>query len=237
MEQDAIRINRYLSQAGLCSRRKADAWVEQGRIQVNGEPAEAGIKVYPGDVVTVDGRAIQPQEQKVVLAFHKPRGLVCSMNGQGAETVQEYLNYPIQLYYVGRLDKDSEGLLLMTNDGELVNAVSRARNHHEKEYEVWVERPITKEFLQKMRNGIPILDTITRKCQVTQTGNRSFRIILTQGLNRQIRRMCEYCGYHVKRLRRIRVMNIELGELATGEYRKLEKQELEKLYQLLQENG
>lgn len=236
MEQDAIRINKYLSKAGVCSRRKADEWVAEGRIQVNGKPAETGTRVYPGDVVTLQGREVHLQEHKVVLAFNKPRGLVCSLNGQGAETVQEYLNYPMQLYYVGRLDKDSEGLLLMTNDGELVNAVSRARNHHEKEYEVWVDRPVTKEFLHKMRNGIPILDTITRKCQVIQTGNRSFRIVLTQGMNRQIRRMCEYCGYHVKRLKRIRVMNIELGELDIGQYRKLEDWELKKLYQLLQEN-
>lgn len=236
MEQDAIRINKYLSKAGVCSRRKADEWVAEGRIQVNGTQAETGTRVYPGDVVTLQGREVRLQAHKVVLAFHKPRGLVCSLNGQGAETVQEYLNYPMQLYYVGRLDKDSEGLLLMTNDGELVNAVSRARNHHEKEYEVWVDRPVTKEFLYKMRNGIPILDTITRKCQVIQTGNRSFRIVLTQGMNRQIRRMCEYCGYRVKRLKRIRVMNIELGDLETGQYRKLEDWELKKLYQLLQEN-
>ena len=147
MEQEAIRINKYLSQAGVCSRRTADVWIADGQVQVNGVPAEAGTRVQTGDKVTVRGREIHLQEHKVVLAFHKPRGLVCSANGQGAETVQEYLNYPMQLYYVGRLDKDSEGLLLMTNDGELVNEISRSRNYHEKEYEVWVNQPITGDFI------------------------------------------------------------------------------------------
>ncbi|MCM1496554.1 MAG: pseudouridine synthase [Bacteroides sp.] len=229
MEAQGIRINKYLSEAGVCSRRKADEYIVQGRVKINGQPAEMGTKVMPGDQVYVKNQLVEIRNSRVVLAFHKPKGLVCSTRGQGAETVFEYLQYPVPLYYVGRLDKDSEGLLLLTNDGNLANSISKAGNSHEKEYEVEVNKPVTSEFIRQMGNGVPILNTITRRCQVVQTGERGFRIILTQGLNRQIRRMCEYCGYRVERLTRIRIMNIDLQGLEQGDYRELEEAELQEL--------
>lgn len=236
MKQENIRINKYLSEAGVCSRRQADAYIEQGLVQINGLTAEKGTRVLPGDQVYVRGKLIQTQKKRVMLAFYKPQGLVCSTKGQGSETVWEYLNYPIRLYSVGRLDKNSEGLLLLTNDGELADQISKARNEHEKEYVVWVDRPVTKEFLDQMQNGVPILDTVTRKCKAVQTGPKSFRIVLTQGLNRQIRRMCEYCGYRVRKLKRIRVMNITLDGLKEGNYRELTEAERKELQRLLQKN-
>jgi 23S rRNA pseudouridine2604 synthase len=193
----------------------------------------AGARVHPGDRVYVEDKLVEPQKEKVVLAFYKPRGIVCSADGQGAKTVFEFMNYPEKLFYVGRLDKDSEGLLLLTNDGELDQAISRARNQHEKEYEVIVDHPVTRKFVQQMEKGVPILDTVTRPCKVRQKGERAFTIILTQGLNRQIRRMCEYCGYRVRRLKRVRIMNIRLGEMQPGQYRELSRQELEELRDLL----
>lgn len=233
-DRTRLRINKYLSEAGFCSRRKADEYIEQGRVTIHGVPVKKGSYVSADEQVEVDGVAIHLEEQKVVLAFYKPRGVVCSANGQGSQTVQEYLKYPISLSYVGRLDKDSEGLLLLTNDGELANAVSKARNGHEKEYEVTVNRPVTKGFLQRMSKGVPILDTVTQPCRIRQTGERMFTIILTQGLNRQIRRMCEACGYRVRRLKRIRVMNITLDGLETGAYRELLPEEEKRLRQLCQ---
>ncbi len=235
MESKGIRINKFLSEAGVCSRRKADEYIEAGWVRVNDVIAEKGTKVTTGDRVTVKGTEISVQEQKVVLAFYKPRGLVCSAKGQGATTVFDYLQYPGNLYYVGRLDKDSEGLLLLTNDGDLANAISKARYGHEKEYEVVVNRPVNEGFIRKMSRGVPILDTVTKECQVWQTGQKQFSIILTQGLNRQIRRMCEYCGYRVKRLKRVRVMNIELGDMEPGAYRELNSQELTELQRRIHE--
>ena len=235
MEQKEVRINKYLSEAGICSRRKADEYIEAGWVQVNDRIAEKGTKVSQGDCVYVKGKKVTIKEEKIVLVFHKPRGLVCSTRGQGAKTVMDYLKYPIPLYYVGRLDKESEGLLLLTNNGDLANAISKARNGHEKEYEVTVNRPVCEKFLQQMAQGVPILDTVTKKCKVWQTGERQFSIILTQGLNRQIRRMCEYCGYRVKKLKRVRVMNVTLKNLAPGAYRELEPEEWKELQQLLKE--
>lgn len=240
MEQETqkrIRINKYLSEAGVCSRRKADAYIEAGIVRINDTIAEKGSRVCNGDIVYMKDTRIQISEQKKVIAFYKPQGLVCSTRGQGAETVLEYLHYPLPLYYVGRLDKDSEGLLLLTNDGELANAISKAANGHEKEYEVRVDRPITPDFIRQMGEGVPILDTVTRKCKITKTGSKTFRIILTQGLNRQIRRMCEACGYRVRSLKRIRVMNIDLRGLKQGEYRELAEEELQELRRLTGQNG
>lgn len=233
MEEQGIRINKYLSEAGICSRRKADEYIVRGLVKINGKTAEKGTKIMPGDQVYVKNQLVEIRNSKVVLAFYKPRGLVCSTRGQGAETVLEYLHYPVPLYYVGRLDKDSEGLLLLTNDGILANSISKAGDRHEKEYEVVVNKPITPEFIRQMGNGVPILDTVTRECRVEQMGNRSFRIILTQGLNRQIRRMCEYCGYRVRKLKRVRVMNIDLQGLKQGTYREVEEAELQELQRLL----
>ncbi len=227
--EENIRINKFLSDSGICSRRQADAYIDLGWVRINDTVAKRGMRVSEQDQVYVQDKPVHRRKRLIVLAFYKPKGLVCSMNGQGAETVAEYLQYPVRLHYVGRLDKDSEGLLLLTNDGDLADAVSRARNRHEKEYEVRVNKPVTKEFLRQMAEGIPILDTVTRPCKVRKLGATKFSIILTQGLNRQIRRMCEYCGYRVKTLKRIRIMNITLEGLQEGEYRELTPEELQGL--------
>lgn len=224
------RINKYLSEAGFCSRREADRLIEAGRVTVNGKKAENGEQVGPLDEVQVDGKSLKKEERKVLLIFYKPRGIVCSTKKQGKDqTVTEYLHYPLRIYPVGRLDKDSEGLLLMTNQGDLVNRIMRAGNRHEKEYLVTVDKKIDASFVQRMSGGVPILDTVTRPCTVEKTGEKTFRIILTQGLNRQIRRMCEYLGYHVTALKRVRIMNIKLGTLAPGEYREISPEEWKEL--------
>lgn len=234
MEENKIRINKYISECGICSRRKADELVQKGLVYVNGQLAEAGTRVDDSDEICVDGRVIGRVEEKVVLAFYKPTGIVCSANGQGARTVFDYIDYPAKLLYIGRLDKDSEGLLLLTNDGELANAISKARYYHEKEYVVTVNRPITDAFLQKMEQGVPILGTVTRPAKLCKLNDTTFSIILTQGLNRQIRRMCEYCGYHVRNLKRIRVMNITLGDMKKGELRKVTETELKEIRRQLE---
>lgn len=224
-----MRLNKYLSDAGVCSRREADRLAEAGEITVNGVTAGVGVQVEQGDVVCVRGKRVVPEEQKVYLAFYKPRGIVCTAEKKEKKNVIDYISYPIRIYPVGRLDKDSEGLLLLTNDGEIVNGIMRARNYHEKEYQVQVNRPVTPEFLKKMAEGVPILDTVTRPCKIRQTSEKTFTIILTQGLNRQIRRMCEALGYRVEKLKRVRIMNIELGDLKLGAYRSLTEQELKEL--------
>ena len=235
---DKIRINKYLSDAGICSRREADRLLEAGKITVNGRPAFPGDKVTPDDRVLVDGRSIKCQEKKVLLLFYKPKGIVCSTKQQRDETtVTDYLHYPVRIYPIGRLDKDSEGLLLLTNQGDLVNRIMRAGNYHEKEYQVTVNRPITDDFIKKMGKGVPILDTVTRPCFVEKTGKNSFRIILTQGLNRQIRRMCEYFGYRVTRLKRVRIMNLTLDGLKEGKYRETTKKEWKELEKMLQNSS
>ncbi|MCI8326938.1 MAG: pseudouridine synthase [Lachnospiraceae bacterium] len=225
MGQEIVRINKFLSEAGICSRRGADRLVEEGRVLIDGKNAVLGDQVLPGQKVTVDGKAIHRENDKVLLAFHKPRGIVCTAEKREKNNVIDYIKYPKRIYPVGRLDKDSEGLLLMTNDGNLGNEILKARNYHEKEYEVTVNRPVTEEFLRKMAEGVPILDTVTRKCVVEKLEKRKFRIILTQGLNRQIRRMCEYLGYRVIRLVRVRIMNIELKDIPVGKYREITHQE------------
>ena len=232
-----MRLNKYLSDAGVCSRREADRLTEAGEITVNGKRAETGMQVESGDVVVVKGKTVVPEEKKVYLAFNKPRGIVCTAEKREKNNVIDYLSYPVRIYPVGRLDKDSEGLLLMTNDGAIVNGIMRARNRHEKEYQVEVNKEITPEFLKKMASGVPILDTVTRPCEIFQTGKKSFRIILTQGLNRQIRRMCEYLGYRVIRLKRIRVMNIQLGDLPVGTYREVTSEEKKVLFSMIQNSS
>ena len=223
---EMIRINKYLSNAGVCSRRDADQFTDAGRVTLDGRMIKTGEKIPADAVVCLDGRPVIKEEKKVVLLFYKPRGIVCSTRKQRNETtVTEYLNYPLRIYPVGRLDKDSEGLLLLTNQGDLVNRIMRAGNYHEKEYAVTVDKEINEEFLRGMRNGVPILDTVTRPCTVRKTGKRSFQIILTQGLNRQIRRMCEYFGYQVQTLKRVRIMNLTLDGLKPGEYRDIRAEE------------
>ena len=228
------RINKFLSRAGVCSRREADRLLEAGRITVDGHVAGLGEQVDENSTVLVDGREVKPREEEVVLLFFKPRGIVCSTKRQFDEvTVTEYLHYPIRVFPVGRLDKDSEGLLLMTNIGELSDGLMRGSHLHEKEYMVTVDRPFDKDFLEAMRSGVPILDTVTRPCTVVPTGKATFRITLTQGLNRQIRRMCEALGYKVSFLRRIRVCTLTLEGLKCGEYRKASEEEIRQLRELV----
>ena len=233
--EDAVRINKYLSQAGICSRRQADTYVEEGRVEVDGEVAVSGTKVLPGQSVTFDGKPVKIQEDLIFLAFHKPRGIVCTASKEEKDNIIDYINYPTRIYPVGRLDKDSQGLILLTNDGEAANQIMKARNYHEKEYEVTVNKRITNEFIHDMRNPVPLdeINAVTRRCKVIKEGPNEFRIILTQGLNRQIRRMCEYFGYRVQKLVRVRIMNIELGDLESGKYRDVTPEEFKKLKQLI----
>ena len=227
------RINKYLSEIGHCSRRGADKLLEQGRITINGKVPELGEKVQEGDVVAVDGNVVGNRTEKhVYIALNKPRGIVCTTDRRvEKDNIVDFVGHPQRIFPIGRLDKPSEGLILMTSDGDIVNKILRARNNHEKEYVVSVDKPIRKEFITKMRNGVPILDTVTRKCYVEQMGDRSFRIILTQGLNRQIRRMCEHLGYRVTKLKRVRIMNINL-DLPLGDWRDLKTHELKELRRL-----
>lgn len=232
---ESTRINKYLSQVGYCSRRQADKLIETQRVTINGKVPEVGTKVEEGDKVAVDGNIIATQQNKqhTYLLFNKPKNIVCTADQKREKNnIIDFINYPERIFYAGRLDKNSEGLMFMTNDGAIVNQMMRARNLHEKEYQVTVNRPITTEFIHKMQNGIPILDTITRKCKITQTDNQTFTIILTQGLNRQIRRMCEHLEYRVEKLVRTRIMNLEL-DLPSGKWRHLTKSELINLKQQL----
>ena len=229
------RINKYLSEVGFCSRREADRLLEQGRITINGKKPELGTEVSDADEIFVDGKNIKKTEEKhVYIAFNKPVGIVCTTDTKREKNnIVDYINHPKRIFPIGRLDKPSEGLILLTSDGDIVNKILRARNNHEKEYIVRVDKPISPKFLEKMRNGVPILDTVTRKCEVEQIDTLQFRIVLTQGLNRQIRRMCEYLGYEVKKLKRIRIMNIKL-DLPIGKWRDLTDEELQKLDLLLE---
>lgn len=234
--ENLIRLNKYLSEVGYCSRRKADALIEQGRVTINGVVPEMGTKVQPNDEVRVNGELIvAPQKDNVYLAFNKPVGIVCTTNPKEKKNIVDFINYPTRIFPIGRLDKPSEGLILMTDDGDIVNKILRARNNHEKEYIVTVDRLISPDFIERMSNGIPILNTITRKCEVEQLSKNVFRIVLTQGLNRQIRRMCEYLGYEVVKLKRTRIMNIPL-DVPVGKYRELTPEELVELNQLLGES-
>lgn len=231
---EKTRINKYLSEVGFCSRREADRMLEQGRITVNGAAPELGTKVSDEDEILVDGISIRKtEEEHVYIALNKPVGIVCTTDTKREKNnIVDFVNHPKRIFPVGRLDKPSEGLILLTSDGDIVNKILRARNNHEKEYIVRVDKPITPQFLHKMRNGVPILGVITNKCEVEQIDTLSFRIILTQGLNRQIRRMCEYLGYEVKKLKRIRIMNIKL-DLPIGKWRDLTEVEMTELNDLL----
>ncbi len=226
-EPKLTRINKFLTEAGTCSRRAADKLIDQGRVTINGKVPELGTKIAPGDIVRVDGELVTaPMEAPVYLAFHKPVGIVCTTDTEKEpDNIIDYINYPSRIFPIGRLDKASEGLIFLTNDGDIVNKILRARNNHEKEYIVTVDRPVTRQFVQAMSHGVPILDTVTRKCKVEQTGRFTFRIILTQGLNRQIRRMCEYFEFKVLTLRRVRIMNVTL-DIPPGKWRNLSHNEL-----------
>lgn len=235
-KKEPVRLNKYLSEAGVCSRREADRLIETGRVTVDGKKAQTGMKIIPGQEVRVGKKLVSKGDEMVVLAVNKPRGIVCTEEKRERNSIVRFLDYPIRVTYIGRLDKDSRGLLLMTNNGDIINRMMRAANHHEKEYKVTVDKEVTDEFLEKMAGGVPILDTVTRPCRVRKIGKYTFSIILTQGLNRQIRRMCEALGYEVKDLLRVRVMNIRLGSLKEGEYRELTDEELDELYSLIQES-
>ena len=227
-EKEQVRLNKYLSEAGVCSRRE---------VTVDGQTAQTGMKITPGQVVRVGKKIVSRQDDMVVLAVNKPRGIVCTEEKKERNSIVRFLDYPIRVTYAGRLDKDSRGLLLMTNNGDIIDRMMRGANRHEKEYKVTVDKEITGDFLKKMSEGVPILDTVTRPCRISRIGKYTFSVVLTQGLNRQIRRMCEALGYEVKDLVRVRVMNIRLGSLKEGQYRKLSDEELEELYDLLNKGG
>lgn len=237
-ENQLTRINKYLSEVGYCSRRAADKLIDAGRVTINGKVPEMGTKVSAKDEIRVDGKLInEGQEKPVYIAFNKPVGIVCTTDTRvEKDNIIDYINYPSRIFPIGRLDKPSEGLIFLTNDGDIVNKILRARNHHEKEYIVTVNKLITPEFLEMMRNGVPILDTITRKCQVEQISKFKFKIILTQGLNRQIRRMCEYLDYQVISLRRVRIMNITL-DVPLGQWRYLTDEELKQINEMVSDSS
>ena len=235
----ATRINKYLSEFGYCSRREADKLIQEGKVRINGKITAIGTKVKEGDQVEVDGKKIQEsrKQKKIYLAFNKPLGIVCTTDRRvEPDNIIDFIKYPERIFPVGRLDKDSEGLIFLTNDGDIVNKILRARNNHEKEYIVCVNRPINKDFIQLMSNGVKILDTLTKNCFVKQLGAKKFKIILTQGLNRQIRRMCESLGFRVESLKRVRIMNIKL-DLPRGKYREFTKEELLELNLLLENSS
>lgn len=234
MENQGTRINKFLSEIGYCSRREADKLIEEGRVTLNGKVPEMGTKVQPGDQVRVNGKLVsEKQVTSVYLAFNKPVGIECTTNQKVRNNIIDYINYPERIFPIGRLDKASEGLIFLTNDGDIVNKILRARNNHEKEYIVTVDKPITERFVKRMSSGVPILDTVTRPCTVEALDKTTFRIILTQGLNRQIRRMCEFLGYEVKTLKRIRIINIQL-DVPVGRYRELTAAEIKELHQLIE---
>jgi 23S rRNA pseudouridine2604 synthase len=239
MENSSLRrINKYLSEIGYCSRREADKLIAAGRVWINGKKAEMGVKVSPQDKITVNGEPVHQTKNKFVyLAFNKPKGIVCTTDTRvEKDNIIDYINYTKRIFPIGRLDKPSEGLILLTNDGDIVNKILRARNNHEKEYIVRVNKPITQDFIQKMSSGVPILDTVTKKCFVKQTHKTQFRIVLTQGLNRQIRRMCEHLNYRVTELQRVRILNIKL-DVKVGKWRYLKPEELKTLNQLLSQSS
>lgn len=227
------RLNKFLSESGYCSRREADRMVEQGRVRVNGAIPELGMKVSEADEITIDGKQLNAKPPLVYIAFNKPVGITCTTDTNIKDNIVDYLNYPSRIFHIGRLDKPSEGLIFLTNDGDIVNKILRAGNNHEKEYVVTVDRPITPDFVRLMGDGIPILDTVTQKCFVKMESKFVFRIILTQGLNRQIRRMCEMLNYEVVKLKRVRIMNITLDGIKTGEWRYLSPSELESINEMV----
>ncbi|WP_113924411.1 23S rRNA pseudouridine(2604) synthase RluF [Cognataquiflexum aquatile] len=237
-ESSGTRINKYLSEVGFCSRREADKLIDAGRVTINGNVPEMGTKINPGDQIRVDGKLIsEPEEEHVYIAFNKPIGIVCTTDLKAEKNnIIDFINHPKRIFPIGRLDKESEGLILLTSDGDIVNKILRAKNNHEKEYVVTVDKPITKTFIHKMANGIPILDTITNKCEVRQINTYKFNIVLTQGLNRQIRRMCDYLGYKITKLKRIRIMNIILDQ-QIGKWRDLSKKEMAEVNRLIADSS
>ncbi len=235
--RDEVRLNKYISETGFCSRREADKLIEQGRVKIDGLKATTGMKVSKGQSVSIDGKPLKVENELVYIALNKPVGITCTTESKIKGNIVDFINHEKRIFPIGRLDKDSQGLIFMTNDGDIVNKILRAGNNHEKEYIVTVNKPITHEFIKGMSNGVPILGTVTKKCLVKKESKNSFRIILTQGLNRQIRRMCEYFGYEVKKLERIRIMNVSLGNLKMGSWRYLTKKELAEINRLTENSS
>ncbi|WP_339611030.1 23S rRNA pseudouridine(2604) synthase RluF [uncultured Planktosalinus sp.] len=231
-----MRLNKAMSESGYCSRRQADSLIEQGHVSVNGEIASLGDRVMPDDTITVKGTPIKGTDKEVFIALNKPVGITCTTDRRVAGNIVDFVNHPERIFPVGRLDKPSEGLIFLTNDGDIVNKILRAGNQHEKEYIVTVDRPVTEEFVKRMGHGIPILDTVTKKCTVERISRFVFRIVLVQGLNRQIRRMCDYLGYEVTALKRIRIMNVDLDNLPVGQWRDLTKAELDTIKKMVMES-
>ena len=234
---EEIRLNKYMSETGICSRREADRYIESGRVTVDGVKAIPGIKVSKGQVVKLDGKSISKEEEMIYIALNKPVGITCTTDRNIKGNIVDFVSHEKRIFHIGRLDKDSEGLILLTNDGDIVNKILRAGNNHDKEYIVTVNKPINDKFIKRMGNGIKILGKITKKCPVNKEGEKTFRIILTEGMNRQIRRMCEALGYKVTKLKRIRIMNIKLGKLKIGEWRNLTNEELKGLNELIKNSN
>ncbi len=232
-EPSSTRLNKYISSTGFCSRREADKMIELGRVTINGQVPELGTKVFENDEVLVDGKPIKKKETPVYIAFNKPVGIICTTERDVKHNIIDYIKHPQRIFPIGRLDRPSEGLIFLTNDGDIVNKILRAGNKHEKEYVVSVNKNITQAFIDQMGSGVPILDTVTKKCKVTQMDARTFKIILTQGLNRQIRRMCEYLGYEVTQLKRTRIMNVTLEGIGVGKWRDLTQSEMEVINKLV----
>ncbi len=233
MPDNSLSLNKFISNTGRCSRREADKLIKEGRVTINGKVAILGNRVNSGDKVLIDKKPLKAKPRTLYLAFNKPVGIVCTTDEREKKNIIRFINHPQRLFPIGRLDKPSQGLIFLTNDGDIVNKILRAGNNHEKEYQVTVDKPITKEFIRKMGNGVPILDTVTQPCQVTQLGDDKFKIILTQGLNRQIRRMCEYLGYNVTRLKRTRIMHVRLSKIPPGKWRELTQREIKTLRHLI----
>lgn len=233
MEDNSISLNKYISSTGICSRREADRMIDAGRVKLNGVVAKKGNRVSEGDLVLLDNKPLKPKPKSVYLALHKPAGITSTTDLRDPDNIIDYISYPERIFPIGRLDKASTGLILLTNDGDIVNQILREENEHEKEYIVTVDQPISERFVERMQNGLPILGTRTKKCKVIPMGKFRFRIILTQGLNRQIRRMCEFLGYEVRTLKRIRIMNIHLGKMPVGSCRELSESEFTALQRIL----
>lgn len=231
---NSISLNKFISSTGICSRREADKMIQEGRVTINQEPTKLGNRVFEGDEVAIDGKPLQSKPKTLYIAFNKPVGIVCTTDPKEPKNIVHYINHKERLFPIGRLDKPSQGLIFLTNDGDIVNKILRAGNNHEKEYIVSVGQPITTDFIRKMGNGIPVLGTVTKKCKVEQLNRFTFSIILTQGLNRQIRRMCSFLGYEVTKLNRVRIMNVELNKLRIGQWRELTDKEMHEINQLIQ---
>lgn len=235
--ENSISLNKYISSTGICSRREANVLIDEGRVTINNQIAKLGNRVFDGDVVRLDNKLLKSKPDPIYIAFNKPVGIVCTTDQKEKKNIIRYINYKERLFPIGRLDKPSQGLIFLTNDGDIVNKILRAGNNHEKEYIVTVDKNINDRFIKRMSNGIPILGTKTKKCKVIQKSEKSFKIILTQGLNRQIRRMCEYLGYNVTRLIRTRIMNVELSDLKVGKWRKLTKKEIDLINKMVADSS